>query len=312
MVPPELSLIANDVQNRPIVSIVIPTWNRAQELKETVNDLVHQTLRDLEIFIIDDQSPDNTEDVGKQLAESDPRIQFYRLPLKGFVYGAMNEGICRSRGRYIYIAHDHDRYLPTLLEKLVALFNGHESVVYAFTGLETWSHDYVHQLATFVHDLPNLIGGAWWRNQLLSHYHCPVPAQSMIRRNALERIGLFDPEFGASTDVEMWIRLCEIGDVGYIREPLMRLRGRDSNHHYVYNWKIIDEVARIHHHHMSKSSFNRQHIRHLIRFYREYDWVMLSMFLSARKRRKANVVNEGRNYLRKHGVFLSRLASYLA
>jgi hypothetical protein len=68
----------------------------------------------------------------------------------------------------------------------------------------------------------------------------------MVPRELYERAGLYSPTFGFVADVEMWIRLALIGDVGYIAEPLIQVREREPGHQYFeQRWDIIERLIEI-------------------------------------------------------------------
>lgn len=291
----------------------MPTYNRADLMRGSVEMLLQQTLDDFELIIIDDQSTDHTAQVAAELVATDKRIQYHCLSEKGFVAGAMNAGILLSRGDYIQICHDHDRYLPEMLEKLADLLDCYPSVVYVHPGVE-----WVDFLGTplpgrkFICGYPEVSDGETWRRMMLSRNDSPVPALTMIRRSALERAGLFDPDFGVTTDVEMWLRLAGIGDVGYVNELLIQMLARDSDHPYAgVNWKIKDEVIRAHRKYLKICYQGVGHIYHRNRYELLTDFQLLISYLYSIRHGHQDAVKTGRAYLRQNGVFLSRAIAWL-
>ena len=105
----------------PKVSVIIPTYNRADLLPRAVNSVLSQTFADYEVIIIDDHSPDNTQDV--IAAFSDPRIRSIRHRTNRRQSAAINTGIASARGEYIAFLDDDDEWLPNKLEGQVALFD---------------------------------------------------------------------------------------------------------------------------------------------------------------------------------------------
>ena len=100
------------MENKKIkVSVVIPVYNTEKYVREAVESIMNQTLRELEIIIINDGSTDNSLQVVEELAAADSRIQVYSQTNQGLSM-ARNAGITHAHGRYIYFMDSDD-----LLEK---------------------------------------------------------------------------------------------------------------------------------------------------------------------------------------------------
>ena len=83
-----------------MVSVILPTYNRAQLVLESIYSVLNQTYSDLELIIIDDQSKDNTDEVvGKYL--SDPRVSYYKNPSNLGLVGNFNRALELAGGDYI-------------------------------------------------------------------------------------------------------------------------------------------------------------------------------------------------------------------
>jgi len=296
----------------PRVSVVMPTYNRADLMRISVEMLLQQTLQDFELIIVDDQSTDHTAQVAAELAAADRRVTYHCLPEKGFVAGAMNAGIVLSRGDYIQICHDHDLYLPEMLARLADVLDRHPSVVYVHPGLQNCDfkgnrlrHD--DRVAAY----PEVSDGPRWLRMMLARHDSPVPALSMIRRTALEQMGLFDPAFGITTDVEMWMRLAAVGDVGYVNELLLLVRERDPDHPYSGNWQIQHEILAAHRKHLRVAYRGVGYAYHRLLYAMQSDVRLLTIYLNGFRHRNWPMVRNGRVFLRQHGVFLSRAAAWI-
>lgn len=312
MVPPRLQPVLENL-HRPLVSVVMPAYNRAYHLRESAQMILAQTLQNLELIICDDHSTDMTPQVASELAAKDNRVHYYRPPEKGGITSVLNAGITLSRGKYIQICHDHDIYLPALTEKMAGVMERNPSVVFVHPGRQ--GCDYLgNPLPTsyFVCNYPEVSDGDAWRRKMLSRLDSPVTALSMIRRSSLEKIGLFDPEFGACTDIDMWLRLCAIGDVGYVNELLLYVRGREPGHPYGgFNWTIQDQVIRAHRKHLPLTYTGRMYIYWKIQREMLIDFSLFINYLNSIRHKSWDDVKSGRIYLREHGPFLSRIASWL-
>jgi glycosyltransferase involved in cell wall biosynthesis len=177
--------------------------------------MLAQTFQDWEIIVGDDASTDDTEDVVTSF--SDTRIRYVRHARNLGIYQNWNSLIPLCRGEYVAIYHDHDVYLPTIVEKCCALLDRNPRMAFVHTAivlLGTGSQPN----ALIVRDFDAVTEGrSFLRDQI--NGSCVTAATAMVRRTAYETVGLFDPSYGLPADVEMWLRLAEGNQVGYLREP---------------------------------------------------------------------------------------------
>lgn len=104
--------------NQALISIVIPTFNRANFIEETLKSIQNQTYTYWECIVVDDGSDDNTDEVVNDLIKTDSRIKYYQRP-KSLIKGAntcRNYGYQKSEGKYIKWFDSDDIMLPTALE----------------------------------------------------------------------------------------------------------------------------------------------------------------------------------------------------
>lgn len=103
----------------PLVSVIVPAFRTAHTLKAAVDSILHQTLQDFEIILIEDCSGDDTLRVAEELAASDARITLVALERNGGQAHALNTGIARARGSWVATLDADDVYLPDRLAALV-------------------------------------------------------------------------------------------------------------------------------------------------------------------------------------------------
>lgn len=108
--------------NRPLVSVIVPTFNRAALLPRALDSIVAQTFSDWEIVLVDDGSTDETGEVANRYAhELGERFQYVRRANTGCC-GARNDGISRARGSFVAFLDSDDEFLPEKLERQLELF----------------------------------------------------------------------------------------------------------------------------------------------------------------------------------------------
>jgi glycosyltransferase involved in cell wall biosynthesis len=285
----------------------MPTFRRAAVIGETIRSLLDQSFGDFELLVRDDDGEDGTEEVIRSFA--DPRIRYQRNAQRLRMPGNLNAGIRDTRGEYVLVCHDHDLYDRTLVARMVEFLDANPSALFVHVGL--LGIDENGQIAKrWVGDYPELTPGARWTDRMLSQLDCPVCADSMVRRSAHEQFGLYDPDYGFVSDVEMWLRLSLRGDVGYIAEPLIRLRFREEGHTYAGpSWALIDAILRI------QRRYHREVFRGWHRRWRQLrltaraEYLLLRRYAGCVVRGDVETRAEGRRCLRESGALLARLAA---
>jgi len=210
----------------PHVSVIVPTYQRASLLGETIGSLLSQTLTDLEIIVADDGSMDETPDIIAGFR--DPRVRYLGSEHLGMPR-IWNRALSWVRGRYVMTCHDHDRYDRTLLAELSALLDQNPTAAYGHCGIIGLDANGSREVGRYILDCPELMCGmSFLTSVLLPGLDSKVSAMTMFRRTAIDGRGL-DPAFGESADVELWMRLACRGDVAYTSSPLIAVTKRDQS-----------------------------------------------------------------------------------
>ncbi|MBI3009552.1 MAG: glycosyltransferase family 2 protein, partial [Candidatus Omnitrophica bacterium] len=115
----------------PLVSVIIPTYNRASMLREALESVRHQTVKDLEILVIDDGSTDETTQVVAGFGE--PAIYFKQL--NQGVAAARNLGIRKSRGVFVAFLDSDDLWYPQKLERQIDYLSTHPDIGLLYTRM---------------------------------------------------------------------------------------------------------------------------------------------------------------------------------
>ena len=191
------------------VSVVIPTYNRAALLGRAVTSVERQTLRPLEIIIVDDGSTDDT----RQLVErAFPKCHYLHQPNRG-VSSARNLGIKTSRGEWIALLDSDDEWLPEKLANQLKLLTGLPDHPLCHTG-EIWVRKGRRVNAMKKHAK----SGGWIFFNCLPL--CVIsPSSVLIRRSLFDEIGLFDETLPACEDYDLWLRICSRHPVAYLETP---------------------------------------------------------------------------------------------
>ncbi len=194
-----------DTIKAPLVSVYLPTRNRAGLLREAAGSVLSQSFTDFELLIVDDASTDETPSVIADLVASDSRVRGLRLSHHGGAPAARNHAVAEARGELVTGLDDDDLFLPTRLETLLAAYSDSLSLV--CSPLIRWRRGGWPERRTLrnqptVIDLDKLLHGNTVGNQAL---------MSLAK---LRAVGGFDTALVASQDYDLWVRMVATYGVG--------------------------------------------------------------------------------------------------
>ncbi len=187
----------------PTVSVIIPTYNRADLIGRAIQSVLDQTFEDWELIIVDDGSQDQTNAVVARF--HDARIHYLYQSNKKLP-GARNTGIKAGTSEYVAFLDSDDRFLPGKLATQAAVLDEHSDVGLVAAG---WQEiDLAGKVLRTTNSWrlrPDLTLNTWL-------YACPFIVPSvLVRRSWLERVGLFDEQQYYVEDWDLWLRLAYAG-----------------------------------------------------------------------------------------------------
>jgi glycosyltransferase involved in cell wall biosynthesis len=199
----------------PLVSVIIPTYNRASLVVEAVDSVLAQSFRNLELIVIDDGSTDET---GARLAPYGDRLRYDRRERSG-VSAARNRGLELARGEWVAFLDSDDLWQPKKLEVQVNFFVRTPGAEICQTG-EIWIRNGRRVNPRRKHAKPS--GDIFEPSLEL----CLVsPSAVMVRKSLFSVVGAFDPLLPACEDYDLWLRIACRRRVFLIDEALVVKRG---------------------------------------------------------------------------------------
>ncbi|MGE3537222.1 MAG: glycosyltransferase [Candidatus Tectimicrobiota bacterium] len=200
---------------QPVVSVIIPTYNRAAWVGEAIASVLAQLYPALELIVVDDGSDDHTREV---VAAFGARLHYLRQPHAG-VSAARNRGVAASQGALLAFLDSDDLWLPGKVAAQVALFQAQSEVQVCYTD-EIWIRHGVRVNQRQVHQKPS----GWMFEASLAL--CLIsPSSIMLRRALWERLGGFDEGLPACEDYDLWLRMTLVAPVALLPERLIVKRG---------------------------------------------------------------------------------------
>lgn len=201
----------------PGVSVLLPTYNRADYLRATIQSALDQTHPPYEVVVVDDGSTDSTAEVVRRLAE--PRVRYVFQQNRG-VSAALNTAFRASTGRYIALLGSDDLWLPSLLAEEVPIMDENPAVglVYARAqGMDPQDRPMAQILGA-----PDKFPGSTFKSLLYGDDVCGLTA--VFRREVVEQAGLWDESFVANEDWDIWLRMSLVTRFYFLDKVLARFR----------------------------------------------------------------------------------------
>jgi len=198
----------------PQVSVIIPTYNRRELVREAIASVLAQSFNDFELIVVDDGSADGTAEVVREFMG----VRYVWQPNRG-VSAARNSGVSLTSGELLAFLDSDDVWQPQKLEQQVTLFAQYPEAQICQSE-EIWLRNGVR---VNQHNKHRKIGGDIFARSLEL---CLVsPSAVMMRRELFERIGRFDEDLPACEDYDLWLRIAATIPVHLIDTPLVIKRG---------------------------------------------------------------------------------------
>lgn len=218
-IPAKTEALLNDCEqpqkDPPLVTVVIPAFNRAATIGDSVRSVLEQDYPNFELLVIDDGSTDGT--AAKVQKFEDPRVLVIKQPENRGVSAARNLGIARARGDYIAFLDSDDVWLPGKLKQQVACLDSASSAVgMVITGVETVLPREQRRI-----DVPAYSGSIFDALLLRNVLH-GAASSAVFRREVFDTVGSFDTNYPAIEDYELWLRISRFYQIHSIAEPLVR------------------------------------------------------------------------------------------
>ena len=209
----------------PLVSILIPTYNRAEYLGDAIDSALAQTYPNIEIIVHDDASTDGTPALLAQY--HDNRLRVIRTEDNHGMLGGWNYIVTKAKGEYLKFLASDDLLEPTSVEELIKA-----ALVHPTAALITCQRKFIDGEGRVVkkmgfatkNTVVNGLEHAHWILTTLRENLIGEPTAVLYPTNIVKKAGDYDQTFSQFADFEYWIRLLQFGDLVYVHKPLCSFR----------------------------------------------------------------------------------------
>jgi glycosyltransferase involved in cell wall biosynthesis len=200
--------------SHPVVSVIIPTFNRFTFLKEALNSVRAQTYPNIERIVVDDGSIDETAKIA-----ADQDVLYLRMPHSGLPGRVRNVGAQRASGTLLAFLDSDDIWKPRKIERQVRFLNDNPNISICHTR-EIWKRG------------GRIVSQSGQRHRRSGYIFeeclkkCIIgPSTVVLARRLFMESGMFHPNLEIAEDYELWLRISTKHYIGYIDEPLVIKRG---------------------------------------------------------------------------------------
>ena len=198
-----------------IISVILPTYNRAHTLDRAIGSVVHQSYPHWHLYIVDDASTDSSLECVQHWLKKSDKISLLSMSVNRGVSAARNLGLQKARGSYISFIDSDDEWLPEKLSQQISYFASHPEHRLVH-GEEIWVRRGVRVNPMKKHQKR----GGWVFSDCLK-LCCISPSTVMLKKEIFEEVGVFREDFPACEDYDLWLRICAKEPVGFLEDPLI-------------------------------------------------------------------------------------------
>jgi len=213
----------------PKVTVILPTWNRAEWLEKSIDSVLTQTFSDFELIVVDDASTDYSREIFERYSN---KIRTIIFPKNLGVSAARNAAILNSDSEWIAFLDSDDHWHPEKLQKQIEQTNFRPDCPIHFTD-EIWMRNGVRVNPKKKHQKRE----GWIFRPSLA-LCLMAPSTVLLRRKLLEVHGLFDERMPVCEDYDLWLRLSAQHPVALLQEKLMIRHGGHADQLSQREWGI--------------------------------------------------------------------------
>lgn len=210
----------------PLISIIIPTYNRPYYLNLTIQSVVKQTYQNIEVLVIDDGTPNTNNEV---LCKKFDKVKYIKIKNSGGPAKPRNVGIRAAKGKYIAFVDDDDLWLLTKLEKQVAILENNLDFGLVHSCCEVINENGIKRNEIIGRPRALNVKHGDVSMRMIGNWTLMMPTP-LIRKEVVDAVGFYNEiMLAAGEDTEFWTRCSFATKFYYIDEPLAQYRIHSQN-----------------------------------------------------------------------------------
>lgn len=221
---------------KPLISIIIPNYNRGHLLKEVLDSVINQTFQSIEIIIVDDKSSDNSIEIIQKLQLSIPNLFLIQQEINSGANACRNLGVAHAKGEFIAFLDSDDYFLPTKLEKQIDIFNLYPEIGFVVTGFDAKTVQVLSEGIIPLKEtiLQNNLGGF---------------STLIVKKHLFNQVGGLDIQLLSCQDWDLFLKLLTICKGYKLAENLVIYEAQEDSiskniTKVIQGYKIVSERAR--------------------------------------------------------------------
>lgn len=196
----------------PNISIILPVYNGADYLEESIKSVLSQTYTDFELIVIDDCSTDASGEIAQKFAQQDARISYYRNEINLKLPASLNRGFSFAQGRYLTWTSCDNAFKDNALDVMVKTLEKNPEAGLVYASMDLIDETGAEIGAVQAGDLHDLI------------YRNVIGACFMYRADIAKCVGEYDKTLFLCEDYDYWLRIADVSKITEIAENLYRYR----------------------------------------------------------------------------------------
>ncbi len=201
---------------RPHVEVVVPCHNYGHFLPVCVDSIVSQPGVTTTVTIVDDTSTDNSAEVAERLTERYSGVQLIRNETNLGAWRTFNVGLRQADSDYVVLISADDLLAPGALERATTLMEANPGVGLVYGHAQKFTTKPALKRATPAVSWTTWLGEQWIGMQLGRSWNNIASPEAVVRTSVHHEVGYYDPALAHTADVEMWLRIAAVCDVGHI------------------------------------------------------------------------------------------------
>lgn len=206
------------------ISVVMSVYNGERYLPLAIESVLKQTFKDFEFIIVDDGSTDRSLEIIRKYEKNDSRIRVLVQENHGLA-AALNNGIAMAKGKYIARMDDDDISLPNRFELQYGFMESHPEIIASGGAAEIinqWGDAFGIRRHCTTHDEIDFSNIAYG-NPAMCH------PTALIRTDSLKKVGCYTPGMRYAQDLDLWLRLGEVGKLANLTDIVLLYRSHDKS-----------------------------------------------------------------------------------